>query len=90
MLGHMVALYLFIYLYILYCTGSSLLLGLFSSVASRGSTLVVVCGPLIALAFLAVEHTLQGTLTSLVVACGLSRCSSRALELRLNSCGTRT
>ena len=89
LLGHTVVLYLLIYLFIFDCTGSSLLLGLFLVVASRGSTLVAVRGLLIALAFLAVEHTLQGTLNSLDVACGLGSCSSRALEHRLNSCGTR-
>ena len=36
LLGHMVVLYLFIYLFIFYCTGSSLLLGLFSSCGEPG------------------------------------------------------
>ena len=63
--------------------------GLSLAAASGGYTLVAVRGLLIASASLAVEHTLQGTLSSLVVACGLSSCSSRAPEHRLNSCGTR-
>ena len=65
------------------CSGLSL------AAASGGYTLVAVRGLLIASASLAVEHTLQGTLSSLVVACGLSSCSSRAPEHRLNSCGTQ-
>ena len=43
--------------------------GLSLAAASGGYTLVAVRGLLIASASLAVKHTLQGTLSSLVVAC---------------------
>ena len=46
------------YLFIFVCAGSSLLDGLFSSWEGRGSSLVVVHGLPIAMAFLVVEHRL--------------------------------
>jgi len=77
----------FIYLSIFGCAGSSLLSGIFSSCSERGP--LSGCGawashwsgPLIA------ELDLQGIQASAVAAHGLSSCSSRALEHRLNSCG---
>ena len=49
---------------------------------------VAVCGLLIVVASLVVEHGLQAQ-ASVVVAHGLSNCDSRALERRLSSCGAR-
>ena len=56
--------------------------------ASRGYSLVVVLGFLIAAAALVAEPGLQDVKVSVVVTRGLSSCSSQALEHRLNSCGT--
>ena len=42
---------------------------------------------LLAVAFLLAESGLKGTQASVVAASGLSGCSSRALEHRLDSCG---
>ena len=42
---------------------------------------------LIAVASLVAEYGFQGTQASVVAAGGLSGCSSRALEHRLDSCG---
>ena len=50
---------------------------------SRGYSLVELFGLLIAAAFLVVEHRLQGTRASVVVAHGFISCISRTLELRL-------
>ena len=68
----------------------------FSSCSERGPLLVVVRGPLTAVASLVAEHGLQACgpqepwLTgSVVVACELSSCGSWAPERRLSSCGTR-
>ena len=61
----------------------------FSSCSERRLLFISVCGPLIAVAFPVAEHRLQGTRASVVVAHGLSRCGSRALEHRLSSCGPR-
>ena len=60
-------------------TGSSLLLGLFSS-CKEG--LLSSCG-----ASLAMEHGLSGVRASAAAAHRLSSCGSQALEHRLNSCG---
>ena len=63
---------------------------MFSLVAeSRSSSLVAVCGLLVALASLVEEHWLYGMRAAVLVARGLSRRSSRALEHRLNRCGSR-
>ena len=61
--------------------------GLASIAVSQGYSLVVVCGLLIAVAFLVSEHGLSGTQVSVVLACGLSSCNSWALEHELNCCG---
>ena len=53
---------------------------------SRGYPLVLALWLLIAVASLLAEHRLSGTRASVVVACGLSSFSSRALEHRLSSC----
>ena len=50
-----------------------------------GYSLVVVCGPLIAVASLAAEHGLPGMQISEAAVHGPSSCSSRALEHRLSS-----
>ena len=39
--------------------------------------------------FYCVEHRLQGSQASAVVACGLNSCRSQALKHRLSSCGTK-
>ena len=57
--------------------------------ASRGYSLVVVLGFLIAAAALVAEPGLQDVKVSVVVTRGLRSCSSQALEHRLNSCSTR-
>ena len=66
---------------------------LFSNCGEQGLLFVVVHG-LIAVASFVVEHGLQVRrllqlwhMGSVVVACGLSSCGSRALERRLSSCG---
>ena len=51
-----------------------------------GLSLAVAPGLLIAVASLVAEHWLRGVWASVVAACGLSSCGSRALEHRLNSC----
>ena len=71
------------------CAGSSLLHWLFSSCGERGLLLVSVLGLLIAVTSLVVDGGLQGALALVVEACGLSDCSSWALEHRLSNCGTR-
>ena len=57
---------------------------------SGGSSLVVVQGLLAGVASLVLDYGLCGAWASIVAACGLSSCSSQALEHRLNSCGTQT
>ena len=68
----------FIYLF-LAVLGLRCCMGFSLVAASRGYSLVTVCGLLIVVAFLVVEHTLS--------AHGLQCCSSGVLEPRLNSCG---
>ena len=51
--------------------------------------MVSVLGLLIAVTSLVVDGGLQGALALVVEACGLSDCSSWALEHRLSNCGTR-
>ena len=58
-------------------------------VASGDSSLVVMRGLLILLDSLAAEHRRWGFRASVVAACGLSSCGSRAPEHRLNSHGTQ-
>ena len=65
------------------CTGFSLVS------ESRGYSRVAVIGLHIAVASLVVERRLSGVWASVAVAHGLSSCSPRALELRLNSCGSQ-
>ena len=64
------------------CTGA------FSSCSKRGLLFVVVRVLLIAVASLCCGAQALGTRASVLVARGLSSCSSRALERRLSSCGT--
>ena len=64
------------------CTGFSLV------VEVRGSSLLAVCGPLVAGAAPLMECGLWGAQTSVVAACGLGSCDSQALEHRLSSSGT--
>ena len=67
--------------------GSSLLCRPSSSCAERGLAFTEVCGLLLTVASLAVDHRLQGA-GAAAVARGLSSCGSRALEHR-PSCGAR-
>ena len=62
--------------------------GLFPSCEEWAYHLVAGRGLLIAVASLIAEHGLSDRWTSVVVACELSSCSSRALEHRLSRCGT--
>ena len=71
--------FLLLCLFIFGYPGSSLLWGLFSSCGTQTSHHG---------GFLVAERGLQSTWASVVVARGLSSCSSRALEHRLSSCGT--
>ena len=48
------------------------------------------CGLLTEVASLVAGHGLSGARASVLAACGLSSCGSRASEHRLNSCGART
>ena len=52
--------------------------GLSLIAASRGYSLVALCGLLIAMTSLVAEHELQSVQASVVVACGLSHCGTRA------------
>ena len=58
-------------------------------VASGSCSLAAMCALLVALAFLAVEHGLQGTRASIAAPVGLAVGSFQAPEHRLNSCGTQ-
>ena len=55
----------------------------------RGLSLVVEHGLLVVAASLVVGHRLWSLPASVVAVCGLSSCASRALEHRINSCGTQ-
>ena len=72
---------IFIYLFLavlgLCCSGFSVV------AASRGCSLVAVCGLLIAVASLVAKHGLQGSQHSVVVTRGLSSCGSRAQAQKL-------
>ena len=72
-----------IILFIFGCAGSLLLCCLFLVVASRGYSLVAVCGLLIAVASLVAQHGLWGMWISVVVARGLNSCVSWVLEYKL-------
>ena len=67
------------------CTGSSLLRGLFSSCGEHGAHFAVVHRLLIVLSCCGAQALRHEGFR--VVACGLSSCTSWALEHRLNSCG---
>ena len=67
------------------CTGSSLLCGLFSSCGEQGAHFAVVHRLLIALSCCGAQALRHEGFRA--VACGLSSCTSWALEHRLNSCG---
>ena len=56
------------------------------AVVSGGYFLVAVRGLLIAVASPDAEHRLSGMEASVVAACRLSSCDTRAVEHRLNSC----
>ena len=64
-------------------------MGFSVTVASGGSSLVAVHGPLIVVTSLAVGHRLYCAGASVAGARGLSSFSFQALEHRLNSCGAR-
>ena len=64
------------------CVGFSLV------VASRGYSLVAMNVLLIAWLLLLRSTCAEGVQASVVRACGLSRCSSQALEHKINSCGS--
>ena len=88
--------YLFIYLFIyLWLSWVFSCARAFSSCSKQGLLFIAVCWLLIAVASVVAEHRLQERglqqlqhAGSVVVACGLSSCGSRALEPRLSSCGT--
>ena len=61
--------------------------GFFSSCGESGLLFIVVLRLLIAVSSLVEEHGFWGIQASVVVARGLSSCSSWALECRLSSCG---
>ena len=54
---------------------------------SLGTEELILFNYLLSVASLVSEHGLQGTWASVGEARGISRCSSRALEHRFNSCG---
>ena len=81
--------FLFIYLFILGCVGSSVLHAGFLQLQRLGATLrcsarTSHCG-----GFSCCRARALDARASVVVACGLSSCGSRALECRLSSCGAR-
>ena len=65
------------------CVGCSL------AVTGGGCSPAAVRGLLLAVASLVVDLRFLGAWALVVVKCGLSSCSSQALQCRLNSCGTR-
>ena len=68
----------------LHCCGRA-----FSSCGKQVLHFVAVRGLLIAVASLCCRARALGAWASVVVACGLSSCGSRALECRLSSCGAQ-
>ena len=81
--------YLFIYIFIYGCVGSSLLCMGFLQLRQGGATLS--CGAQASHCggFSCCRAQALGTWASVVVACRLSSCGLRALECRLSSCGAR-
>ena len=79
----------FICLFIFAALGLHCCTKAFSSCGELGLLFIAVCGLLIVVASLVVEHGLWDTWASVVVALRLSSCGSQALERRLSSCGTR-
>ena len=79
---------LFIYLFMA-ALGLRCCMRAFSSRSERGLLFVAVCGLLTAVACLCCGARVLGTWASVVVAHGLSSCSSWALERGLSSCGTQ-
>ena len=81
---------LFMCLFMFGYVGSLLLrAGFLSSCSESGLLFIVVCRLLIAVASLCCGAPALGARASVAVACGLSSCSSWALEHRLSSCGAR-
>ena len=78
--------YLFIYFWLGWVFVAAC--GLLSSCGERGLLFFAVHGLLTAVASRCGAWAL-GVRTSVVAACGLSSCGSRALARRLNSCGAR-
>ena len=79
----------YFYLFIFGCVGSSLLRAGFLQLRRAGATLrcgvwASHCG-----GFSCCRAQSLGVRASVVVACGLSSCGSRALECRLSSCGAQ-
>ena len=78
-----------VYLFILDCSGSSLLWQPFSSFSEQGLFIVELGCPVVAgfscLGFSCCGARALGSQTSVVAAYGLNSCSSQALEHRLNS-----
>ena len=85
---HFIYFFKFIYLF-LAVLGLPCCTWAFSSCGERGLLFVTVHVLLIAVASLAAKHRPQSAGPSVVVACGLSGCGSRALERRLSSCGAQ-
>ena len=77
------------YLFIFYCTGSSLLRASFLLLQPAGATLRCGARASHCSGFSCCGAWALGEWASVVVARGLSRCGSRALEHRLSSCGAR-
>ena len=61
-----------------------------SLVAVSGGYSLLLCGFLIVVPSVVVEHGPKGTWASVVVVCGLNSCGSWALESGLSNCGART
>ena len=81
--------YLFIYLFIYGCVGSLLLCAGFSLVAAIGGYSLLRCVGFSLQWLLLLRSMGSRHVGSVVVACGLSSCGSRALERRLSSCGSQ-
>ena len=82
------SLFYIIYSFIFGCAGSSLLCGLSLAMTSGAYSTVAVHGVSCCSGFFSCCRAWAlGHSGSVVVACGLSSCSSQALEQRLDSCG---
>ena len=78
--------FIFIYLFIFGCAGSSFAVCRLSLVAaSRGYSLVVVCGLLIVVASVVAEQRLCSAQASVVAACGLTRTPQSSCATLLQS-----